>query len=152
MSAERYHHWRIFTDKESANGVCIEFNRESLQHGLNLIANVRAEPVQYVPLSKMRQAGRYAPENLPFIKRNGYRDEREWRVLLTSSQPQRARVEIPFKVEWVHRLILNPWMNEWDRETARGLLKPLIQKPTRITATFLTNSAEWKELGKKLVG
>jgi hypothetical protein len=151
MSAERYNHWRIFTDKDEASGVCIEFKREPLQRALNRNPNIRAEPVQYVPIKKLREVGLYRPEDLPFIKRNGYRDEREWRVVVTSSERQRALFEIPFKLEWVHRIILNPWMNEWDRETARGTLRALIDKPARVTATFLTNSAEWKELGKRLV-
>jgi hypothetical protein len=151
MSAERYHHWRIFTEKDEASGVCIELKREPLQSALNRIRNVRAEPILYVPLKKMRK-GRYQPENLPFIKRNGYRDEREWRVLLTSSNPQGDLFEVPFKVEWVHRIILNPWMTDRQRDAARQALKPLIEKPARVTASFLTSSAEWKELGKRLVG
>jgi len=102
-------------------------------------------------MKKFREGGRYRPEDLPFIKRNGYRDEREWRILLTSSEPQRALFEIPFKADWVHRIILNPWMTESEREAARYALKPLIQKPARVTATFLTNSAQWKKLGKALV-
>lgn len=117
---------------------------------MNRIRNVRAEAVKYVSLKKLREGRLYRAEDLPFIKRNGYRDEREWRVLATSPKPQRARFEIPFKLEWVHRIILNPWMTEWDREITRQSLRRLIEKPARVTATFLTNSKEWKELGKSL--
>lgn len=151
MGAERYHHWRIFTEKEDADGVCIEFDRRALETTLNRIKKVRAERVQYIPLRKMRETGNYQPENLPFIKRNGYRDEREWRILVTSSKAQRALIEVPFKVEWVNRIILNPWMPVTEQETARRDLKSLIRKPARVTASRLTNSAEWKELGKKLL-
>lgn len=150
MSPERYHHWRIFTDKDVADGVCIEFKRLPLQQALNRMKGMRAEPVRYVSLKEMRNE-RHQPEELPFIKRSGYRDEREWRVLATSPKLQRAMLEIPFEVEWVHRIILNPWMTETDRERARRTLTPLIRKPARVTATFLTNSAEWKNLGKRLV-
>ena len=150
MSAERYHHWRIFTDKDHASGVCIEFRREPLQQALNRMRNVRAEPVEYVPIKKLRERS-YHAKALPFIKRNGYRDEREWRILVTSPEPQVALLKIPFSLDWVHRIILNPWMDEPDREAARQHLKSLVKKPTRVTATFLTNSAEWKRLGKALV-
>ena len=142
---------RIFTEKDDADGVCIEFKREPFQRGLNRLRNLRAEPVNYVSMKKFREGGRYRPEDLPFIKRNGYRDEREWRILLTSSEPQRALFEIPFKADWVHRIILNPWMTEDQRDAARRALNPLIHKPAYVTATFLTNSAEWKKLGKALV-
>jgi len=151
MSAERYHHWRIFTEKNDASGVCIEFKREPLQAALNRIRNVRAEPVKYVTLKTLRETGRYRPEDLPFIKRVGYSDEREWRILVTSPGPQGSLFEIPFNLAWVHRIILNPWMDERERESARRVLRPLIEKSARISATFLTNSAEWKELGKRLV-
>jgi hypothetical protein len=151
MSPERYHHWRIFTDKDDADGVCIVLKRAPLEEALNRITGVRAERVDYVPINDMRGARRRPPENLPFIKRSGYRDEREWRILLTSPECQRAVFEIPFNVEWVHRIILNPWMAKTEREKARESLRPLIQKPARVTATFLTNSTEWKNLGKRLV-
>ena len=150
MSPERYHHWRIFTDKKKANGVCIEFKREPFQKSLNRMPNVRAEPVKYVSLRKFRQTGSYETENLPFIKRNGYRDEREWRILLTSPKPQDTLFEIPFSLAWVHRVILNPWMEERDREAARQILKSLLEKTVRVSATFLTNSAEWKDLGRRI--
>jgi hypothetical protein len=151
MSPERYHHWRVFTDKDAADGVCIEFRRKPLQAALNRMRNVRAQRVNYIPLKDLRASGPYGAEELPFIKRVGYRDEREWRILATSPDPQKALFEIPFSVNWVHRIILNPWMIERDRESARSMLKPLIRKPARITATYLRNSAEWKRLGKALV-
>jgi hypothetical protein len=152
MSPERYHHWRIFTEKDDADGVCMELRRLPLQKALNRIRGVRAEPVEYVTIKKMRETGLHRPEDLPFIKRRGYRDEREWRILATSAENQQNLLELPFEVEWVHRIILNPWMPERERESARRILKPLIRKPARVTATFLTNSTEWKDLGKKLVG
>ena len=151
MSPERYHHWRIFTEKESADGVCMEFRRMPLEQALKSMEGVRAERVYYVSIKQMREPGRRLPEDLPFIKRSGYRDEREWRILLTSSERQRALVEIPFEIEWVHRIILNPWMAKTARVVARRTLTPLIQKPTRVTATFLTESNEWKRLGRGLV-
>lgn len=151
MSPERYHHWRIFTEKGDADGVCIELKRIPLERALNGITGVRAERVEYVPIKQMREAGRHRPDQLPFIKRSGYRDEREWRILLTSSKVQRTKFEIPFELEWVNRIILNPWMPKAQRESARRVLLPLIQKPTRVTATFLTNSTEWKNLGRRLV-
>jgi hypothetical protein len=150
MSAERYHHWRIFTDKSRADGVCIEFKRRPLQAFLNRRRDVRAQPVEYVPRKEMRESN-HRPEDLPFIKRLGYSDEREWRILVTSPEPQQALFELPFRLEWVHRIVLNPWMTEADRDAARRVLKPLMKTPARITATLLTNSAEWKRLGKALL-
>lgn len=151
MSAERYHHWRTFTDKDAATGVCIEFKRRPLQAALNSLRNVRAEPVKYVTLKELRKSDRYRPEDLPFIKRVGYSDEREWRILVTSPEPQGALTEIPFSLDWVNRIILNPWIEKPERDAVRRSLKPLIKSETGISATFLRNSAEWKELGKRLI-
>lgn len=150
MSAERYHHWRVFTEKDPT-GVCIEFKRAPLQVALNHIQYVRAGPVDYIPLKEMRKTENFRPEDLPFIKRVGYSDEREWRILVTSPKQQGALFELPFSLDWVHRIILNPWMTERDREAARRALRPLIKKEVRIKASFLTNSAEWKKLGKAVV-
>jgi hypothetical protein len=150
MSPERYHHWRVFTDKDKADGVCIEFKRQPLQNALSRIRTIRAEPVDYVSLKKMRELS-HRPENLPFIKRSGYKDEREWRILVVSPDAQQDLIHVPFSLDWIHRIILNPWMREKEREAARSMLKSLIEEPTRITATYLRNSAEWKKLGTALL-
>lgn len=149
MSPERYHHWRIFTDKEQASGVCIEFKRAPLQAALNTLPFVRAQRVEYIPIKDLRGLG-FSTEDLPFIKRVGYKDEREWRVLVTLPESQKRVFKIGFDLACVHRIILNPWLNEDDRKQVRRALKPLVPDGAHITATYLRNSAEWKRLGKRL--
>ncbi len=78
MGTERYHHWWIFA--HGPLGICIEFRRPPLQRSLNRIANVTARPVRYIKMDELNDATGCRRKDLPFIKRIGYRDEREWRI------------------------------------------------------------------------
>jgi len=149
MGAERYHHWRVFAD--GVTGVCLEFERAPFQHALNRMNGVRAGPVKYLKMNELNPAEGYRAEDLPFIKRIGYRDEREWRVLVTSADKNSDFFEIPFEQHWIHRIILNPWISASDAESARRTLRPLVEGSTSISGSFLRNSKKWKVLGEALV-
>jgi hypothetical protein len=149
MGAERYHHWRVFT--EGSTGICLEFKRRPLQAALNRMQGVTAAPVKYVKMDELNRSNGYRARDLPFIKRIGFSDEREWRILVTNDDAGDL-FEIPFEIDWVHRVVLNPWMPKDIAEETRRIIRPLLAKGVSIQSSFLTNSPRWKRLGKKVAG
>lgn len=80
-TAETYHHWRVFAGDSS--GVCVFFNKERLLQAFSKSLGYKAGPVEYKTLPDMRAETPFVAE-LPFIKRAGYQDECEFRVIYQS--------------------------------------------------------------------
>lgn len=79
MAPETFHHWQIFAQGES--GVCVVLDRLALERHLAGQPNFIAGPVEYVQLGAIDEVDASDIHRLPFLKRYGFRDEREYRVL-----------------------------------------------------------------------
>ena len=76
---ERYHHWRVFAS--GVGGVCIEFRGDWLIHELtSMHEELLGNEVTYRHFGAVRRERPNVWE-LPFLKRNGYRDEKEYRII-----------------------------------------------------------------------
>src|SRR6266567_4263039 len=74
---ETYHHWRIFAD--SSSGVCTRFDRAAFLKDLAKSKLLWRE-VEYLTLKEMRKRKKTLRiDDLPFLKRSPYGDEREFR-------------------------------------------------------------------------
>jgi hypothetical protein len=100
-------------------------------------------------MDELNDAAGCRQKELPFIKRIGYRDEREWRILATSDN-RRKFFEVPFDLDWIHRIILSPWMTSDDAEIVRKQVRSLVPASVEINRSFLTNSKRWQKLGRSL--
>ncbi|WP_395622543.1 DUF2971 domain-containing protein [Sphingomonas daechungensis] len=149
MAPETYHHWRIFTT--GMEGVCLEFRRVPLQESLNETANAWAGPVDYLKIEELKAFGPNDLQKLPFVKRLGYRDEREWRIISQIADETKEFVDIPIQLEWINRIVLNPWIPPALVDNLRPILKTLIGSTSiEVASSRLTNSKAWKDAGKAL--
>lgn len=142
MATETYHHWRIFT--QGSDGICIEFNREHLERILSLEENLRYAEVEYLPIKDLKNKQII---DLPFLKRVGYSDEREWRIFSNSSNTEQKVRSIPLDISCISRIVINPWMPESLVENVRKVLKDLAKDKISVEHSGLTNSNRWKEAG-----
>ncbi len=147
MATETYHHWKIFT--QGIEGVCIEFERQPLARALNALPNVTARPVEYLKIDDLKRMTADDVERIPFVKRLGYRDEREWRVVAQCPDTTAEYRDVPIDLAHINRITLNPWMPPSLADNLRAIIKG-IDGCARISvvASKLTNSREWKDAGR----
>lgn len=149
MSTETYHHWRIFT--QGMDGVCVEFEREPLQMAVRDLPHIIAGPVEYLKVTELEKLGPGDVERLPFIKRDGFSDEREWRIVSKSQSEVLQTLDISVELGWITRLVLNPWMPPSLAENLRSIIHGMPGCGSmKIDASRLTNSKRWKAAGDAL--
>jgi hypothetical protein len=105
QASERYHFWQVFAPGRS--GVRIRFNREKLLRALQRRPDVRMQPVRYLLLD---QVGAVEIDQFPFVKRYGFKDEKEFRVIYGSSS-WRKKFDIPIPLRCIESIKLNPWLH-----------------------------------------
>jgi Protein of unknown function (DUF2971) len=150
LSTETYHHWRVFT--QGIDGICLEFDREKLQRAMNNLDGVRASKVEYKTILRLSSLSKKDANKFPFIKRDAYSDEREWRIISEHIHAETATCEVPIDLGWLNRIVINPWMPDDLVETTRLLMRE-IAGPRRlsIVRSTLTRSKAWKDASAKLL-
>lgn len=103
---ETYHHWKVFTPGTS--GVCIEFHREELIKALP--ESICYSPMIYKSISRLN-SDEIDVHDLPFLKRIGFADEKEFRIVFTSMYRQYLTKNIPIPLSAINRVIINPWLH-----------------------------------------
>lgn len=141
---ETYHHWRVFTSGSS--GVCIEFKKDDLIAHAQKIPNLRAEPVVYKTIKSLRAANPL-PNQLPFLKRQAFSDEAEFRLFVArpdlSSEP--IRFSIPANA--VNRIVLSPWIPKTVSDQVKTTIKEIPGfKIVKVYRSTLVENEGWKQL------
>lgn len=141
---ETYHHWRVFTSGSS--GVCIEFKKDDLIAHAQKIPNLRAEPVVYKTIKSLR-AAKPLPNQLPFLKRQAFSDEAEFRLFVArpdlSSEP--IRFSIPANA--VNRIVLSPWIPKTVSDQVKTTIKEIPGfKTVKVYRSTLVENEGWKQL------
>jgi hypothetical protein len=149
QTKETYHHWQVFASQ--AEGVCIELDRTRLLSSLPQKGPYLWGEVTYMTLNKMRQMRYVDVYDLPFIKRYGYRDEKEFRLLYDGTEVDLACHHIPLRPDWVKRIVLNPWMHQNLKPAIQAALKrvPGFDRLS-VVQSSLINNAQWKRACDRL--
>ncbi len=150
MSSETYHHWRVFS--HGMDGICIEFDRLALEASLKGRAEITAGPIEYLYIKQLAALSKKSAGRLPFFKRDGFSDEREYRIVATLDEPARLTHEVPIELSAIRRLIFSPSLPPALARTLRQQIKaiPGCEKMS-VQSSKLTNSAEWKSAGQRLI-
>lgn len=144
QASERYHHWRVFTNGSS--GVRIRFKRSELLSAIRRTQNVRAEKVEYLTLQKMRRKILDADE-LPFLKRYPFTDEREFRIICESEKSKMHTLDIAIPLSCIDKIILSPWLPHALFSDVKKLLRSIPGCGSlRIARSTLISNDEWKNL------
>ena len=85
QQAERAHHWQLFAG--DSHGVCIFLDKTNLVDQLNALgADVLHGPVRYKTPAQLRRSAPIELDELPFLKRETFGDEREYRLVCWQAQ------------------------------------------------------------------
>ena len=149
QAPETYHHWQVFAGENE--GVCIEIDKEAL---LGSLVEQRAYmwgDVKYRTLLQLERRTQIKANELPFLKRKGFSDEKEFRLLYRSSSPQKSVHLVPIRRRWIKRIVLNPWINDALFESMRTALKSIAGcGNVSVIHTTLINNTQWKDACEKV--
>jgi hypothetical protein len=149
--SETYHHWRVFTG--TTDGACIEINRDLFEASLKRTEDVRFGEVEYLRLDQLERAEAISVDRLPFVKRAGFADEEEYRVIAETSRAQEAALSIEFPHGMINCVYLNPWLAKPIAESLRETLRSLPGCRTlKVSRSLLIDSGRWKRAGDAVVG
>jgi hypothetical protein len=143
QAPETYHHWQVFAaDNE---GVCVEFDRSALLKSLLNNEGYFWNDVRYVTLEAIRSKPSIALEDLPFLKRFGFRDEKEFRLIYECRDAHHPVHHVPIQRDWITRIVLNPWLNEKLADGVKLALRSLPEcASVKVVRTTLIDNARWK--------
>lgn len=145
---ETYHHWRVFAP--GSGGVCIQFKGPMLIDAVSR-PGVRAEPVRYLTLDESR-ATKLVREDLPFLKRYPYAEEKEFRFIFQSRTRDLSTLDFQIPMDCIERIILSPWLHSALARGVRSLIKTIDGcHHIRVHRTTLIGNEEWKRLGEGAV-
>jgi hypothetical protein len=144
---ETYHHWRVFS--HGFDGVRIEFDKNALLSYLDR-SNLICKAVEYPTIDQMDATKTLAVDDLPFIKRYPYQDEREFRIVYWSKQLAVQSKGYPIGLETIKRITLSPWMNKKLSDTVVKTLRSIPGcKRIEISRSTLVENERWKAFTEK---
>lgn len=146
-SPETYHHWKVFAPGSS--GICIRFKkREFLEH----VEKSRYVIHRKVIYKKLKDLKKDKPSinNLPFLKRYAFRDEKEYRIIYKSNSDNQYFKSIDVNLNCISRIVLSPWLPKNVAETLKVAIKAIEGcEEIRIIKTTLNENATWLSYGRK---
>ena len=107
MGADRYHFWEVYGGRE--HGVCLWFDSSLLLRDIKDDATLSHRAVHYRFSSEGRDL---KLSDLPFLKRQQYSDEREYRVVRECCVAQSCSGKLKFSPKSLVRIYLNPWLDD----------------------------------------
>jgi hypothetical protein len=148
---ETYHHWRVFTT--AADGACVEIFREPLENALRGLTKVSFGEVDYLRLEEVEKLTEADSEDLPFFKRVAFQPEQEYRIIVETSEAQEAIIGLELPLNWIGRILLNPWLPE---RVAQSVKQTLLEiggcENLVVERSHMIENARWKRAGEVVVG
>ncbi|WP_424104165.1 DUF2971 domain-containing protein [Paraburkholderia sp.] len=143
-TVETYHHWHVFAG--GAGGACITFNRRNLLRALDEYVGVKHKGVLYRKLDEMND-GSVLVDQLPFIKRSGFQDEREFRVIYENKSETFQTIDIPVPLTTIERIHLSPWLPKALADDTKFALNSIAGcADLQIFRSTLVGNQRWKRV------
>ena len=150
QAPETFHHWKVFAGDNE--GVCVEIDRDALLKSLLDSTSFHWDDMHYRTLAQLKARKRINVFELPFLKRKGFGDEKEFRLIYWSRvKSQRGVHYVPIEREWIKAIVLNPWINESLFKSMKLALNAIPGcNSVTIRRTSLVDNAQWKEAADKV--
>ncbi|HWB02773.1 MAG TPA: hypothetical protein VG796_07085 [Verrucomicrobiales bacterium] len=140
-ASQTFHHWKVFSD--GSGGVCIEFDGARLIPHLQQ-NGIRCRLVDYKSIAEV-ESSMPDTDDWPFLKREPYRDEGEFRLVYESRQRDEQSKSIQIDLSWINKITLSPWM---PKPVADSVIEVLNLQPDcdqlSIKKSLLLENNRWK--------
>ena len=141
---ERSHHWQVFAG--GIDGVCIQFDKNPLLERLNEADGFKHSTMAYASIKALNEYPREL-EELPFLKRIPYKDEKEYRIIYVDENEIMETKPIDIEISWNKRVTLSPWIPKDLARSTRDVLKSIDGCGSlKIDRSTLIESERWKNL------
>jgi hypothetical protein len=148
QAAERYQHWRVFAN--GSGGVCISFKRTELVEAMKNVPGLRQGNVRYLKLDQGRN-GRNSVEDLPFLKRYPFQDEKEYRMIWESAENGKTAYDVPIGLSCVEKVTLSPWLHKALSKHLKEMLRSIEGCGSlKVVHSTLISNEEWKKIGERV--
>ena len=104
---ETYHHWRVFSGDIA--GVCIVFHKGKLRAWTKNNPGLKFGKIDYITLQSFDEKNLNV-DNLPFIKRYPFIDEKEYRILYEDSDTSYTVKDFDIDLTVIKKIIIGPWL------------------------------------------
>ncbi|MEA1617590.1 DUF2971 domain-containing protein [Erythrobacter sp. T5W1-R] len=153
--AEQAHHWQIFAG--DAHGVAIIFNKDRLLQIFDALKDfyeIRHGPVLYCNLKQLRDRSPIPIEQLPFLKRETFKAEEEYRVVaLDNAIFGTELMHIPIRLDCIERVVLGPGMPDSLAKSLREISIDLEGcSEMNFSKSRLVNNESWAEALSEALG
>lgn len=148
---ETAHHWRTFCP--GSDGVCVRFRRDEFVGWLKTHDEIIHGQVKYKLIEDVESED-FTVNELPFFKRNQFRNEEEYRVLYTVKErkAQKSRhnppavLSIPFELSLIQEITLSNSLPSGLRLPLVNLLHSIKDCANiRIRRSTLNDNKRWKD-------
>lgn len=142
QSPETYHHWRVFSNGPA--GVCIVFDRNSLLDDIQREPLVTARSITYLTMTEARKKS-FQVDELPFIKRYGYKPEKEFRAVYISPTEELSLLNLPIRLASIRSISLSPWMHSsLSKSTVNSIRATNGCEKLKVSRSTLISNEQWK--------
>lgn len=141
QAAETYHHWRVFSSGPS--GVCIVFDRERLLDDIAGAPGISVGSMRYLTMKEAKQAT-FSIDELPFVKRQPYKPEREYRALFASTTDEHAALDLPIRPASISSISLSPWMHTSLSKSTASAIHGC--EKLGVSRSTLVSNEQWKSI------
>lgn len=147
---ETYHHWKVFASGNG--GVRVSFDKTRLIRLVNQYEGFRCGEVHYKKLIEIREEAPKA-RDLPFLKRDPYRHEEEFRILFESCTLEQKPVYVDLSLSMIRSISLSPWLNERLEQPVISTIRKIKGcEGFKIHRSTLISNETWKSYGNEALG
>jgi hypothetical protein len=117
---------------------------------------IKCRVIKYWTLGKMeklaQELGKDPLANFPFLKRYGFRDEKEFRITYESKSEEIQTKDVSIPLSCINRIIFSPRLDRSEFERIREELRSIPDcQELKITHSRLTDSKVWQQAGENVV-
>ena len=145
-AAETSHHWQIFSNHN--HGVCVVFDKDKLTSAFDE-ADVKHGPMQYRTLKEIRETEGLDISSLPFLKRDTFKAEKEYRAISTNTLGLIAptSVHVPIQIDCISKIVIGPTVPRPLGMTLKSVIREQsLSSELRVTFSALWNNRSWNNV------
>lgn len=147
-ATETYHHWKVFSP--GSDGVCIEFDREALLSAFDGVPNIEKDKVEYKLIEDITDSPPEL-EELPFVKRLPYRDEKEYRIVYVDCEESIEFKDFRIPLKCIRRITLSPWLPKPLSAPVGATLRSIKGcSNLSVARSTLIENERWKDAARNL--
>lgn len=144
---EQAHHWQIFAG--DSHGVAIVFDKEALLAEIDRrqSPDILHGPVIYQNLSQVRKMTPIPEHALPFLKRDTFKAEQEYRIVAWEEEFFALdSYKIPISLDSIDRVVLGPSMPDALADSLKAIANEIEGcAKIQFTKSRLVNNQSWAE-------